>query len=98
MSTQADFVIRNPSGLHARPASLFVRTAAGFDADVNVTNVDGDPARAVDGKSILAVLSLGVSCGHRIRINVDGIDERAAMAAIEHVVLSGLGETVSQDM
>ncbi len=92
MSIQADFVIQNPSGLHARPASLFVRTAGGFAADLHLTDLDRDPNRAVDARSILAVLSLGVSRGHRIRISADGIDEAAAMAALEDLVASGLGE------
>ena len=95
MSVQVELVIRNPSGLHARPASLFVRTANAFTADLRVTDLDRDPDHTVDARSILGVLSLGVSSGHRIRISADGIDEDAAMAALEDLVGSGLGESLT---
>ncbi len=39
MATEIDLDIRNPSGLHARPAALFVRAAAGFHSDIRVANL-----------------------------------------------------------
>ncbi len=85
--------IRNPSGLHARPAALFVRTAAGFTSSVRVENLTtGSPA--VDAKSILGVMSNGAARGHRIRLTVDGPDEDAALGALRELVASGIGEEV----
>jgi phosphotransferase system HPr (HPr) family protein len=67
-----EVIVNNAVGLHARPASLFVREAAGFsDCDITVQNItlDGPVANA---KSILKVLTLGVMQGHRIRVEANG--------------------------
>ncbi len=89
-------VIRNPSGLHARPAALFVKTAAAFASDLTITNLSRDPARSVNPKSLLALLTLGVSSGHEVRISADGTDADAAIAALEQLVADGLGESLAR--
>ena len=89
--TSVRLVVRNPSGLHARPAALFVRTCGQFGAKVTVSN----PATGkgpVDANSILSVLTLGVSTGNEIEVSADGDDADAALAAIREAVESGLGE------
>ncbi|HEX5147722.1 MAG TPA: HPr family phosphocarrier protein [Candidatus Limnocylindrales bacterium] len=86
--------IRNPSGLHARPAALFVRTAGALRSRVRVRNLTRDGAD-VDAKSLLSVLGLGVSHGHRIAIQAEGEDEEAAIAAMRDAIESGLGEPVA---
>ena len=89
--TSIRLVIRNPSGLHARPAALFVRTAGQFGSKVTVAN----PAAGkgpVDAKSILSVLTLGVSSGTEIEVVAEGDDAEAAIAAIREAVENGLGE------
>jgi phosphotransferase system HPr (HPr) family protein len=88
-----DQVVRNPSGLHARPAALFVRTAAGFASRITLENVDR-ASPPIDAKSILAVMGSGVSTGHTIRLTADGPDEDAAIDALEAFVASGMGETI----
>jgi phosphotransferase system HPr (HPr) family protein len=83
--------ITNASGLHARPAALFVRTALAFRSDVRVRNL----ARAVgpvDAKSILGVLGLGVSRGVVIEITAEGEDEAEALTTMRQLVESGIGE------
>jgi phosphotransferase system HPr (HPr) family protein len=84
--------VRNPSGLHARPAALFVKTAAGFGADVRVTNVTRNPEKSAAARSLLGVLGLGVSSGHEIHITADGTDADAAIETLRALVESGLGE------
>jgi phosphotransferase system HPr (HPr) family protein len=84
--------VRNPSGLHARPAALFVRSAASFDADIRVTNLTRDPDKAAPAGSLLAVLALGVSRGHEIRISAEGAAADEALAALTELVEGGLGE------
>ena len=91
--TTARLVIRNPSGLHARPAALFVRTCGQFSSKIMVSNVAADKG-PVDGKSILSVLTLGVSSGTEIDVTAEGDDADAAIAAIRKAVESGLGEDV----
>jgi phosphocarrier protein FPr len=83
--------IVNPSGLHARPATLFTETAAGFQSRITVENLDR-ASKPVDAKSILFVLTIGVLRGHRIRVTADGPDAEAALAAIASAVRGGLGE------
>jgi phosphotransferase system HPr (HPr) family protein len=85
--------VRNPSGLHARPAALFVRTAGGFRAKIRVENVTRGSA-AADAKSILGVLGQGVSKGNSIRIVAEGDDEEQAIDALREFVASGAGETL----
>jgi phosphotransferase system HPr (HPr) family protein len=93
---EATVEVPNPSGLHARPAATFVKAAMGFRADVKITNVtrnpDGAPASA---KSMLAVLGLGVSKGHSIKITAEGEDADAAVSRLVELVQSGLGETIA---
>lgn len=89
--TSIRLVVRNPSGLHARPAALFVRTAGQFGSKVAIAH----PAAGkgpVDAKSILSVLTLGVSSGTEIEVSAEGDDAEAALAAIREAVESGLGE------
>lgn len=91
-----DLLVRNPSGLHARPASLFAEAAARFGAHITVQNLDrGGPA--VDAKSILFVLTTGVQAGHRIRLTAAGPDEAAAIETLRSLVQEGLGETIPDE-
>ncbi len=92
---EATVVIRNPHGLHARPAATFVRAAAGFHgADVRITNLTRNPDKTASAKSLIAVLGLGVNLGHTIRVVADGDDAEAAVSSLVGLVESGLGETI----
>ncbi|MGH2380445.1 MAG: HPr family phosphocarrier protein [Candidatus Limnocylindria bacterium] len=90
--------VRNPSGLHARPAALFIETARAFEADVQVTNLTRKPEKAASARSLLAVLALGVSRGHMIRIAADGVDAHEAITALRELVESGMGESPEPDV
>ena len=85
--------VRNPSGLHARPAALFVKAAAVFRSELRLTNLSRDAERSASAKSLLGVLGLGVSCGHRLRIEAEGADEAQALDSLARLVADGLGET-----
>jgi phosphotransferase system HPr (HPr) family protein len=86
-----ELVVPNPSGLHARPATVFSQAAAGFAARITVENVDrGTPP--VDAKSVLMLLTAGVSRGHRVRLSAEGPDADAALAVLAELIGSGLGE------
>jgi len=91
MSAAIEIEVRNPSGLHARPAAVFVKAAGAVRADVRVSNVStGSPE--VSARSILGVLGLGVSCGHRIRLRAEGDDAAEAIRSLSELVSGGLGE------
>jgi phosphocarrier protein len=86
-----ELVISNPSGLHARPATLFTDAATGFASKITVENLSRGKG-PVDAKSTLMLLTAGVSRDHRIRLVADGPDEVAAIDALVELVTSGLGE------
>ncbi|MFD1675712.1 HPr family phosphocarrier protein [Alicyclobacillus fodiniaquatilis] len=78
----------NASGLHARPASVFVAEAGKFASDVLI-EVEG---KRINAKSILGLLSLGVSKGQTLTIITEGADAEEALSALCQLVESGLGE------
>src|SRR5512140_2018787 len=84
----ADLVIQNRTGLHARPAREFVNLAKTFQADVRVQH----GAKKANGKSLVSLLTLGVKRGSTIRLEVQGADEAAALAVLTAAVHAGLGE------
>jgi phosphotransferase system HPr (HPr) family protein len=86
--------LRNPSGLHARPAATFVKAATGFKSDIRVTNLTRDADKSASAKSMLGVLGLGVSHGHTIRITAEGEDADEAVKALHEMVEAGLGEAI----
>ena len=86
-----DLVMSNPSGLHARPATLFTEAAASFASQITVENRSRGKG-PVDAKSTLLLLTAGVSRGHEIRLVADGPDEDEAIDALVALVDSGLGE------
>lgn len=69
-------LIKNKTGLHARPASLFVQAANRFKSRITVRKGDAE----IDAKSMLSVLSLGAAKGVEITLVADGEDEREALA------------------
>ncbi len=71
--------IRNSQGLHARPASAFVKIAIQFSSDVTVRK----GSDAVNGKSIMGLMTLAANKGSTIEIEVSGSDAERAMAALE---------------
>jgi phosphocarrier protein len=86
-----ELTVKNPSGLHARPASLFSAAAAGFISSVTVENLTRGKG-PVDAKSTLLLLTAGVSSGHEVRLVADGADEEAAIDALVELIESGIGE------
>lgn len=90
----AEVVIVNDTGLHSRPAKVFVGRASGWTSTIRIENLTRS-AGPVDAKSILGLLTLGASRGHRIRLTVDGPDEEAALADLVGFVEAGIGEQAS---
>ena len=83
-----EFVIKNEIGLHARPAALFVQSVKKFKSDIKVTKDE----TTINAKSILGVLSLGVEQGTKITIDIEGEDEKEALAEIEKLIENNFGE------
>lgn len=91
MTVVQELTIRNKVGLHARPAALFVTTAAGFKAKIFVENLS-KKTPAANGKSLLSILSIGVQMNDLIKITVEGEDERSALEALTDMVENNFGE------
>jgi phosphocarrier protein len=67
------YVIRDPLGLHARPAGLLVKMAAKHKSDIQI----GTPAKMVNAKRIIGVMSLSIKQGQEITMTFSGEDEIA---------------------
>ena len=83
-----ELVIENQSGLHARPAAAFVKTANRFRAEITVTK-DGD---SVNGKSIMGLLTLAAARGTKLVIEAEGEDATEAVDAIQSLVEGNFNE------
>lgn len=86
--------IINKTGLHARPASDFVAQADKFASKISIARVnkideDDDEANA---KSIVMLLSMGLSKGTEVEISAKGVDEKEAVDTLVEMIESGFGE------
>ena len=82
------YEIVNEKGLHARASAKFVEVVEQFDADVEVMK-DG---MSVPGDSIMGLLMLAASRGTSITVQASGVQEAAAMAALETLIADKFGE------
>jgi phosphocarrier protein HPr len=92
MSAYNEIVVQHKVGLHARPAAIFVRAAAGFTSRITIENLSKGMSPA-NAKSILSVLTAAVRMGDHVRIAAEGDDEQAAVVALSHLIQSNFGET-----
>lgn len=77
--TTKEFEITSEVGLHARPATLLVQEASRYSSDIELEHND----KKVNVKSIMGVMSLGLSKGSTFNMVISGPDEEEAMAGIE---------------
>jgi phosphotransferase system HPr (HPr) family protein len=83
-------LIKGRLGLHARAAAKLVRVASAFQSQVVLRRLEGEVT--ADAKSILSVLMLAASRGTKLQAQAVGVDEEAAMDAIEQFFAAGFGE------
>lgn len=76
---EKEYVVSNRLGLHARPASLFVKTTGRFQSNVKIFKGNQE----IDGKSIMGLLMLAAGPGTPLKIRVDGSDEAELVAALD---------------
>ena len=72
-------ILKNESGLHARPAATFVALANTFESKITIQRVDESQPNKTNAKSILMVLAQGILKDTRIRICAEGFDEKEAV-------------------
>ena len=83
-----EVTIRNQVGLHARPATFFIQKANEYKSTINIERDE----KKVNAKSLLGVLSLGVTRGTSITVIADGADEEAAVNELANLVESNFAE------
>lgn len=80
--------VLNQVGLHARPATFFIQKANEFKSSIWVEKDE----RKVNAKSLLGVLSLGITKGTAINIIADGADEEEAVTTLVELIASNFTE------
>lgn len=79
-----NLTIKNETGMHARPAGIFVKAAQGFQCQVQISF----GGRTVNGKSVMNVMTLGLQKGSEFSLITDGTDEEAALLSLSQLVES----------
>lgn len=83
-----EVVVQNQVGLHARPATFFIQKANEFKSSIWVEKDE----RKVNAKSLLGVLSLGITKGTTINIIADGVDEEDSVTSLATLIASNFTE------
>lgn len=81
-------IVTNKTGMHARPASLFVKTATKFKSNITIQNED----KKGNAKELISILILAISCGTEVTITADGEDEEEAVDTLVELIESKFGE------
>jgi len=83
-----EVVVQNQVGLHARPATFFIQKANEYKSNIWVEKDE----RNVNAKSLLGVLSLGITRGTSITIVAEGSDEEEAVTGLVDLISSNFAE------
>ncbi len=82
--------IKDPNGLHARPAGKLATFAKQFQASVKIRANE----KEADGKRLLSLMSLGAVFETELAFMIEGEDEEAAAEALEHFCVSGMNTSL----
>lgn len=85
---EREVTVTNRAGLHTRPASMIVRTAARFHCDFFIHKDEYE----INGKSIIGVMTLAAEQGAVLKLVLDGEDEAEAADALTQLFEDGFGE------
>jgi phosphocarrier protein len=83
-----EITIMNATGLHARPASMFVQAAGKYKSDIYVVK-DG---KKINAKSIMGIMAGGIAKGTLVCVEAEGEDEQEAVEALVALIESKFGE------
>ena len=81
-----EVTIKNKEGFHARPATFFIQKANSYASSIWIQKDD----RRISAKSLLGVLSMGITGGMTITLIADGPDEAEALNGLEELVSNSL--------
>ena len=77
--TKKQITIQLPSGLEARPVAMLVQVASQFSSEIRIETGD----KTVNAKSIMGMMTLGLSAGETVVVTANGEDEEEALQKIE---------------
>ena len=80
--------ITNRTGIHARPASLIVQKASEFDSEVSIIKDN----KEINAKSIMGIMSLGISQSTKIKLKAEGSDEEEVINELEDLITNKINE------
>lgn len=81
-------VVKNPTGLHLRPAGILCNEAIKYKSKVYFRYGDNE----ANAKSVLSVLGACIKSGTELEFVCEGEDEKAALEGVTAAVEDGLGE------
>ena len=73
------YTIKEPVGIHARPAGMLAKEAKTCQSTVTI--VTGD--KSVDATRLMALMGMGIKCGDTVTVRIEGADEDTAAPALE---------------
>lgn len=76
-----EYTIKDPIGIHARPAGILAKAAKAMDSTITIAKADG--SKSAVATKLMAVMGMGIKSGETVKITVEGGDEEANFAAIE---------------
>jgi len=96
LTYETEVEVKNPEGVHMRPAMLFVDLANTFASDITVSNGD----ISIDAKSIMQMTMLAATHGTRLKIHAEGPDAQEAVKSLgalvdNRFIINGDSATVS---
>ncbi len=77
-----EVTIKSTAGLHARPATLLVKTASTFKSKIEIEY----KGNRINAKTLIGILSLGAASGEKIKLFISGEDESQALIDMEKIV------------
>ncbi|PAB57867.1 HPr family phosphocarrier protein [Anaeromicrobium sediminis] len=83
-----EVIIKNSTGIHARPAQMLVQESAKYKSSINILKDDV----VYNAKSIMNIMSMGAIKGDKIIIEAQGEDEKLAVEGLIKIVENGFGE------
>ena len=75
------YTIKDPVGIHARPAGILAKAAKGMDSTITIYK--GDGSKSAVATKLMALMGMGVKTGETVRVTVEGGDEEANFAAMK---------------
>ncbi|KOO51082.1 HPr family phosphocarrier protein [Viridibacillus arvi] len=81
---EKNFNVIDEAGIHARPASVLVTVASGYESEIKIIYKE----KTANLKSILGVMALGIPFGEEFNINAEGSDEEEVLKKLEETLIT----------